>query len=406
MDDRFRRMLVDRPEDSRGYDAIAVTEQGRDLEAATCAARRASVVVPDDERLLRNLLTLLQRTAGWDEVDRRVPRARHRLPPAQRHPVNLDDAVLRHLWLMARLGERADEGWTPSKIESNKRRTPLPLEHLAEFRRSEVSGGTQTVPDRPANFRPLDFSQLYPVYDVADRSAAVPVLRMQHIGLLTRLFRRRAPGIDWYDAAVHDDGRFGGRTVDLPGTGPVTAKSLQSAYYACRITSLVPPGGVVLEIGGGFGAVAARLLAIRPDITYVLTDLPVNMVLTHTYLTSLYGASVAGLWEEGDTAGAMQRVLIVPPWRLASLPLKVDLAVNTMSFQHMDERNHAFYGAAMKSLGTGTLYHVNRNVYLRNPATDTMAVPADRYSFMADHEIVDRHLFNDHWIEVIARARP
>ena len=168
---------------------------------------------------------------------------------------------------------------------------------------------------------------------------------------------------------------------------------------------MLPRGGVMLEIGGGFGALASRLLALRPDVTCVLTDLPVNMVLTHTYLTSLYGGAVTGLWEDGDLPGDSHRALVVPPWRLATLPVRVDLTVNTMSFQHMDERNHAFYGDVMKALGTKWLFHVNRNQHIDDPATDTMIVTAERYSFMADYEVVDRRDFDRKWIEIVARAR-
>lgn len=169
--------------------------------------------------------------------------------------------------------------------------------------------------------------------------------------------------------------------------------------------SEVPRNGVVLEIGGGFGSVASRLLAIRPDITYVLTDLPVNMILTHTYLTSLYGAAVTALWTEADRPGPGHRAIVVPPWRLRDLPFRVDLAVNTMSFQHMDERNHRFYGAAMKALGTRRLYHVNRNVHLRNPGLDTMVLPPEQYAFMPDFDVVQSLDFGDAWIEVVAAAR-
>lgn len=405
MDRHLLQKPVDCPGDPDVYEQIVMHGWDSHLEWATRAARQLCVLAPDIGRHRRHLLVLLQRAERWDEIDRNVPRGRRPLPQAESHPVNLDGAAARHQWLMAQQSERADEGWTPSKIEGNKRRTPLPLEHLSQFRRSEVSGGTQMSPDRPGSFPSLDFSRLYPPYDEAERNRALPILHRQRIGLLSRLYRHQASGIDWYDAAVLDDGRFGGRTIELPGAGPVTAKSLQAAYYACRLVSLVPRNGVVLEVGGGFGAVAARLLAIRPDITYVLTDLPVNMVLTHTYLTSLYGDAVAGLWEDSDWPAPGQRALVVPPWRLAALPLKVDLAVNTMSFQHMDERNHAFYGGVLKALGTRFLYHVNRIVHIGNPATDTMAIPADDYAFMADYEVVDRHSMDHMWIEVVARAR-
>ena len=59
----------------------------------------------------------------------------------------------------------------------------------------------------------------------------------------------------------------------------------------------------------------------------------------------------------------------------------------------------------MKALGTRRLYHVNRNVYLRDPAIDTMVLPAENYAFMQDFEIVSSIDFDTTWLEVIAKAR-
>lgn len=332
-----------------------------------------------------------------------MPRRPRPLPACRHHPVDLDAAIARYRWLMRMVESRGDEGWAPSRVEGWKRGfSTMDRRHLANFRRSELSGGTQDIPDRPADFPPLEFGRLYPAYTADEREASVRQFRIQFHVYLTRLLQRGAQGIDWYDDAVLDDDRFGARLIDLPGIGPVTSKSIQSAYHASRIMSLVPRNGVVLEIGSGFGAVASRLLAIRPDITCVLPDLPVNVVLTHTYLTSLFGDAVTGLWAKSDRPGPQNRAIVVPPWRLASLPLQVDLAVNTMGFQHMDERNHAFYGDVMRRLGTRRLYHVNRNVVIKG--VDTMVVPADRYSFRADYRIVETRGFDEKWIEVIAEA--
>jgi len=403
--DRFRRLLLSDPGRSEVYDALTMTLGTGDLPAAARAARQACAADPGNRRLRKNLLFLLQRSGSWDLLDRWTPRQRRSVPARRSHPVDLDRTQARYDWLMKELDVRQKEGWTPSRVEHWKRSFTMSRGHLANFRRSELSSGTQNPPDRPVGFPSLDFSRLYPDVSAEESEREAPALRRRALTFLTRLYRQDCPEIDWFDALAQDDNRFGARVFDVPGLGTATFKGIQSAYYACRVASLVPKGGVVLEIGGGFGAVASRLLAIRPDITYVLTDLPVNMVLTHTYLTSLYGDAVVGLWEDGDHPSPEHRALVVPPWRLADLPLRVDLAINTMSFQHMDERNHAFYGEALRKLGTRRLYHLNRNVHLQDPDQDTMVVPAERYGFMADYEVTDRRDFNGQWIEVIAEAR-
>ncbi|WP_189988843.1 putative sugar O-methyltransferase [Thalassobaculum fulvum] len=399
----IRRALVASPADGRALQALLPAEEKRDPDAAIRAARRHCMIDPDRRVTWHNLQFLLRSNRRWDDLHDAIPRRANKLPPMHRLPVDLDAAVARYGRLMDQMDRRSGEGWTPSRIEGGKRRFPLDRDHLARFRRSEVSSGTQTFPDRPNEFPALDFGRFYPDLSPQERARVVPTLQGQYLGLLCRLYRCGSPGIDWYDAAARDDARFDPRTAELPRLGTVTAKSLQAAYYACRIVSLVPRNGTVLEIGGGFGMLASRLLAIRPDVTYVLTDLPVNMVLTHTYLASLYGDAVAGLWEDGDRPGPGQRALVVPPWRLAELPLQVDLAVNTMSFQHMDERNHAFYGDALRRLGTRRLYHLNREVPIAG--WDTMDIPASQYGFMADYSVVETDDFDQKWVEVIAEAR-
>jgi hypothetical protein len=403
--DRFRRLLLSDPGRSEGYDALTVTLGTDDVQAAARAARQACAADPENRRLRKNLLFLLQRSGAWDLLDPWTPRQPRSLPGRRSHPVDLDRARAVYDRLMKELDARRDEGWTPSRVEHWKRSFTMGRGHLANFRRSELSSGTQNPPDRPVGFPNLDFSRLYPDVTAEERKREVPALRRLAMKLLARLFRRDCPDIDWFDALARDDDRFGARVFEVPGFGTVTFKSIQSAYYACRAASLVPQNGTVLEIGGGFGMLALWLLAIRPDVTCVLTDLPVNMVLTHTYLTSLYGDAVAGLWEDGDRPGPGQRALVVPPWRLPELPLQVDLAVNTMSFQHMDERNLTFYGDALRRLGTRRLYHVNRNVFRQPAGQDTMVVPAERYGFMADYVTVVSDGFDGQWVEVIAEAR-
>jgi hypothetical protein len=403
--DHHRRSIVEAPAQWAGYDADVLAMAERDPDSAIRAAHRACMIEPKSRRLWNNFLLLLKTNGRAHELQTRTPRRQQQVPPLAQHPVDLEAAEARYRQLLDQMQTRSWEGWTPSRVEDSKYRFPLTREHLARFRSSEVSSGTQTAPDRPEGFPPLDFNQFYPPYSDADRARYTPLAWGQYAGLISRLFRRQGSGINWYDSAIIDDDRFGARVLELPGVGTVTGKSLNASYYACRIMSLIPKNGVVLEIGGGFGCLASRLMAIRPDVTYLLSDLPVNMVLTHTYLTSLYGDAVTGLWQDDDTLSAGHRAVVVPPWRLRSLPLRVDLAVNTMSFQHMDQRNHLFYGGVMKTLGVRSLYHVNRNEHMTTPEADTMVLPAEQYEFMKDFEIVESHDFDGRWIEVVAKAR-
>jgi len=213
---------------------------------------------------------------------------------------------------------------------------------------------------------------------------------------------RRA--LNFADALILDDDRFGARLFPLPNIGNVTAKSLQSTYYACRLFGLTPRNGAILEIGGGFGAVASRLLRIRPDVTYMLTDLPMNLILTYAYLRSHFGGAVYGALEGPIRPPQGTRVIVVPPWRLKELRGRASVVFNTMSFQHMDHRNHAFYGDVMRQLGARRLYHFNRQIL--QPNDRTVHVAASDYSFLDQFTVREETPFDQRWVEVVADRRP
>ena len=70
-------------------------------------------------------------------------------------------------------------------------------------------------------------------------------------------------------------------------------------YYARRIRALLPDGGTVLEIGGGYGGMARQLLQYSGDIRVVLCDLPETLYLAWHWLTRA-GLSVAWFDEDPD----------------------------------------------------------------------------------------------------------
>ena len=72
-----------------------------------------------------------------------------------------------------------------------------------------------------------------------------------------------------FDTLAKDDDRFGARLFPHPELGAVSAKSLQTAYYACRVLTYIPEKAIVVEIGGGYGALAARILRARPGAGYL-----------------------------------------------------------------------------------------------------------------------------------------
>lgn len=67
-------------------------------------------------------------------------------------------------------------------------------------------------------------------------------------------------------------------------------------HYATRIAKLLPHGGTVVEIGGGYGGTALQLLRQRPDARYVIIDIPETLYLAWYWLDAA-GMDV-GWWDD------------------------------------------------------------------------------------------------------------
>jgi hypothetical protein len=410
--DAARRDVLRTPADPRGCWRLAAAHGPEHQTALALWRFRTFLLDPGNFHVAVNAMSALRVLEREREVPKWLPRTRLNLPQPQRLEVDLPPLVAAYHRLLAEMNRRRDEDWTPLEIEVAKFSMPLTAEILASFRRSEVSGGTQTAPDRPVDFPFLDYDRFYPALTEAEIAEHAPLFQRNHAAMLFRLAagalkepgnRDRRYAIGVLDAVMGDDDRFGARLFNLPGFGVVTNKSMQAAYYAARTAALIPKRGSVLEIGGGFGAVAMRLLRVRPDVSYVLTDLPVNMVMTYAYLRSHFGDQVYGAFEGPIRPPKGTRVMIVPPWRLNEIGGRISLAINTMSFQHMDERNHRFYGDQMRRLSVETLYHLNRQDI--RPGDITVRIHARDYSFLDQFEVISDEPFQGRWIEVVARRR-
>jgi len=177
--------------------------------------------------------------------------------------------------LCVEAARHSSEGWSPSPVEAWKDDVVVTPAALDAFRSSPVSAGTQNWPDRtPNDARGAD--GLYPARAPAETVAATKaiVLGLQEFGA-----RLPAPLHPEFLRLALDDKSFGGRPVPVDGLGPVSESSTRFAYYAALLGEFVKDGETVLEIGAGFGGTCSRLLQRRPGVRYVITDLPLNLLL-------------------------------------------------------------------------------------------------------------------------------
>jgi len=105
-------------------------------------------------------------------------------------------------------------------------------------------------------------------------------------------------------------------------------------YFAQRIAELLPSsGGVVAEIGGGFGGVGYYLLRDHPWISYRDFDVPESIGLATYYLLKSFPDLKFLLYRElalTSDSFTRRRVTLLPAFELESLPAKsVDLTFSS-----------------------------------------------------------------------------
>lgn len=258
--------------------------------------------------------------------------------------------------------------WKPSPVEEAGRlirealiRTPG---FLRRFRRTFLAAGRQNFPDSPLE------KELY--LEWGDRLPGFGN-RMRGWGVLIRQMLRLRRHHRFRLADLKDD------MIGMPSSYRIppyhiTEARLRHFYYRSQIARHLAPLGTVLEIGGGFGGLAAEIVEHLKPPVYYLVELPDAIPLAYYYLSLRLGCHIQALFRLRDKIDSAARVVLATPWKMTDLPRGVDLAVNTMSFQHMDSANLEFYFGQIGRLGTRRMYLVNRN-RRRDPSD----VPIDEY---------------------------
>jgi len=123
------------------------------------------------------------------------------------------------------------------------------------------------------------------------------------------------------------------RTEQLPR---MSTNTLAMAWYLHRIHRAA--GGRlpdrVLEIGGGYGALARLYVEQAPSTRYVIFDLPEMLALQHYFLSSTLPGVPVRIAADGDPMPA-PGITLVPIGRLADVALEADLLISTFAFSEM-----------------------------------------------------------------------
>jgi len=148
---------------------------------------------------------------------------------------------------------------------------------------------------------------------------------------------------------------------------------LHLVYYSWNISkifeSLEEQPSVIIEIGGGYGGLAAKLKKLYPNATIILFDLPETLHLQSYFLSEAYPeAKVFDYIDYLDTgmSGLVpgeHDFALLPGWTISELPSKfADLMINTRSMMEMNKGVVSFYMAEICRITQfgGLFYCVNR----------------------------------------------
>lgn len=143
---------------------------------------------------------------------------------------------------------------------------------------------------------------------------------------------------------------------------------------------------VIVEIGGGYGLLASLINNMVKKAKYIMIDIPPVLSLAATYLAIIHPGKKQYIlnFDKDDFSSINQSIqdsdiIFVPHYSaelLHSLP-KIDLAINTFSFQEMAEQNIHHYCNILANKLQGILYSDNfrrhpHNYSLKNKVSDIL----------------------------------
>lgn len=130
---------------------------------------------------------------------------------------------------------------------------------------------------------------------------------------------------------------------------------------------------VVLELGAGWGGLAFQFHSLCPNSTYLIVDLPQTLLFSATYLLSQFPKAKSFVYDaEGAVPSSREMLtynfLFLPHYLFlgANLP-RIDLAINTVSFQEMTTAQVSGYITNLAERGCPYIYSLNMDRSPHNP---------------------------------------
>ena len=103
----------------------------------------------------------------------------------------------------------------------------------------------------------------------------------------------------------------------------------------------------IIEIGGGYGALAYAIMSAYPNAEYWICDLPESLMFSGLYLSMVQDQSVL-VTQAG--CEAVRGINLLPNYYFPFLGRSFDLAINTLSMSEMSVHQVETYGAGLARL--------------------------------------------------------
>lgn len=155
--------------------------------------------------------------------------------------------------------------------------------------------------------------------------------------------------------SMSDDVRYPQETLIHADHGILSNMYLWHVWTVFTCRTHAPDARSIIEIGGGFGAVARLWCLYFPVGRYVLVDLPETLYFAEIYLRSLFGTEVEYFNGQLTTA----RIVLVPADKLYQYNEECDLVINIGSMQEMNDEYITRYMDWLDICGAKYFYSLN-----------------------------------------------
>jgi hypothetical protein len=180
--------------------------------------------------------------------------------------------------------------------------------------------------------------------------------------------------LDSWGLFVPEDPRLGGFGHEIDaGLINVDTLKFYELLIGLKMAGMIPAAngsdsgpGRVLEIGGGWGGFAYQYKTLYPNTKYVIIDLPETLILSGTYLLSLFPEASYQFVSTAEELAAVARgelsdFTFLPHYLTEDIgQLNIELAINMVSFQEMTTMQVSDYARVLSASGCANLYSLNR----------------------------------------------